>query len=222
MSAELSDESLKVLHANQISYASLNGSNSEGLTAALALRYVQTAAFNKLNPPAQAPLTCSACAVLWIPGLTCQVRIAQRKKSTGILKKTTNLSSRARKRKALRASARQEKLKVKLEADKNTLSKKNVLQSEGLSKSQIVYKCLVCLHALSQDVPEAERQAVHLPFSSRPKSSPDVEMLDASPDTSVKKKRPKSKKGSSLSKLVAKKQEQSKASSLGLADFLAK
>lgn len=204
---DLSEDSLKVLHANRIQYATVGIPDSSRLTAALALRYDQTAAFHKI--PLAPSQTCPACAAIWMPGWTVQVRII-RTTSAGHLEKTRRLSSRARHRKTLRAEARQAKLREKLASSDKVLRKRK--WTETTLRAHVVFKCLNCNMGKSvHDITEAER------ISYRPDSRSDMETLEP-----AKKKRTKSKKGNTLSKLVAKKEERSKGLSLGLADFLAK
>lgn len=215
------DEFLKALLANQTSYASLSASNATGLTTALALRYSQTVASYRLNQHYQAPTsTCSACAMLWISGWSCEIRLVPHASLGSHTNKTRNLSKRSKKRRALRAQLRQAKLKVKLKSDKKELITKRIsLHDGGLPKFQLACKCLACSFTLLQDVPDVDKNA--LP-SKTSQNNPSSTHSNNAADTPTKKRRPKSKKSNSLSNLMARKEERSKGLSLGLADFLAK
>lgn len=221
-----SEESLKVLHANQLPYASINSKQPEGLTAALALRYAQAATFYKIGQPPVSltgPTSCPLCSIPWIPGWSYRVRLTG-KTSSGHAKKNSKLSKRARKRKSLRAQSRQELLKVKLANSDKILRKVPFSEGQG---SEITYKCLSCLHTMIQEVPDIDRHS-YTSFSSIKATSSSLttdksNTQNFAPDLSIKKKRSKSKKGTSLSKLVAQKEERAKTGfSLGLSDFLAK
>lgn len=217
---DLSEKAQKLLHFNRIKFASVCVSDSRNVTPALALRTAQTASTHQLlSSLTSSTQACPSCACIWIPGWNVLTKVIRGSLTKPAEKNATRqLSSRARRRKDLRAKSRQQKLSEKLEAHGKTLHKSK--WDGSFYKSKLMLKCLSCnTGTVTHDILEAEQTTAH-----GRRESPTGLDSPSSQAEGPKKKRNKSKKNNALSKLIAKKEERSKssASGLSLADFLAK